>query len=703
MHQFRLLEKFNIWGMALGFSLLLPALAQSAEVSMFGPETFVRSTGSPVTVTNTFNVPLQRDGIIRIQNSLEDDPVTGQLVSSSVITLNGSNVATPNNFNQTVTFLDVPVSLIAGANTLTVEVRGKPGTGLILETFAFNEPPVAAFTLTSSTGPVPLTVAFDASASSDPDITNPATTDILTYAWDFGDGITDTGVTTSHEYTTPGTFMAKLIVSDVFGLASIAITSIEVIGTPQAGPVFFSPDPNTGPFQESVEIIMTTATPDARIHFTTDGSTPTTANSMIFTGPFTLIGTATLKAIAVKPGLLDSIVTSANYTVNVTPQVEPVTFSPIFQVFPTTMDVTLSTATPGATIHFTPDGTIPTTASPIFTVPLTLTQTTTITALAVNPGFFDSPIVSTTRTLESDLPFPIPIPPISFSAFDFVELKGRSGHESFLPIEGLPIQGTDLNVEARLHGPVDTAAFRLVTPTGVEIQSIVLSRPQGSDPLSGLYSGSVQFPNQPFQVAASGLNFDGTSYDVTFPTVFETKTVGFHNIIAPLFLEEGTSTLFADLTNHGNQGTFTVMATDNQGFISSVQPSSLTLDTGQTGQIQVELLVPLGTPEDTIVDVTLTATDTTDPEISNTADIDFLVVIFPTITPPPDITTASTGPLTPVAIGTATATDNFGIASITNDAPVGGFPVGTTEVTWTAKDIDGNNSSAIQTITITSP
>ena len=59
-----------------------------------------------------------------------------------------------------------------------------------------NVPPTAAFTSTASD----LVVAFDGSASADSDGT------LASYAWDFGDGSTGTGVSPSHTYAAGGSY-----------------------------------------------------------------------------------------------------------------------------------------------------------------------------------------------------------------------------------------------------------------------------------------------------------------------------------------------------------------------------------------------------------------------------------------------------------------------------------------------------------------
>jgi len=70
-------------------------------------------------------------------------------------------------------------------------------------------PPNASFTATPTSGPAPLTVDFDASASNDPN------GDAMSFAWDFeGDGTyDDTGVTASHTYNAVGDVTVRLKVT----------------------------------------------------------------------------------------------------------------------------------------------------------------------------------------------------------------------------------------------------------------------------------------------------------------------------------------------------------------------------------------------------------------------------------------------------------------------------------------------------------
>ena len=85
-----------------------------------------------------------------------------------------------------------------------------------------NVPPTAAVTANPTSGRLPLKVDFDGSGSSDPD----AGETVTSYLWDFGDGSTSetTTPTTTHTYTTEGTYTASLQVRNNNGVLSEADT-----------------------------------------------------------------------------------------------------------------------------------------------------------------------------------------------------------------------------------------------------------------------------------------------------------------------------------------------------------------------------------------------------------------------------------------------------------------------------------------------
>lgn len=89
------------------------------------------------------------------------------------------------------------------------------GTDFVI---AFNQPPTASFTSATTN----LTVNVDASESADPD------SSIQSYAWDWGDGATGSGVTASHTYDSGGDYTITLTVTDEFGASDQAQQTVSV-------------------------------------------------------------------------------------------------------------------------------------------------------------------------------------------------------------------------------------------------------------------------------------------------------------------------------------------------------------------------------------------------------------------------------------------------------------------------------------------
>lgn len=71
----------------------------------------------------------------------------------------------------------------------------------------------------------------------------------------------------------------------------------------------------------------------------------------------------------------------------------------------------------------------------------------------------------------------------------------------------------------------------------------------------------------------------------------------------------------------------------------------------------------------------------------------------PVLQIPVDIEMEANGVLSKVDFGLATASDIFDV-TVQHNAPIDGFAIGTTSITWTARDSNGNETTAIQLLTI---
>jgi len=161
----------------------------------------------------------------------------------------------------------------------------------------------------------------------------------------------------------------------------------------------FSPPPGFCTSAQTVTI--STATSGATIRYTTDGSTPSETNGTIYNTPISITGTTTLKAIAYQSGMLSSMVTSGVYTFN---QCETPTFSVTPGFYSSAQTVTISTATTGATIRYTLDGTTPTETVGTVGTTVTLTSSVLLQAIAYKSGMLDSRVATGAYQIPSVLP-----------------------------------------------------------------------------------------------------------------------------------------------------------------------------------------------------------------------------------------------------------------------------------------------------------
>lgn len=193
------------------------------------------------------------------------------------------------------------------------------------------------------------------------------------------------------KFAVPTVVNGKVYVStasevDIYGLlAGVTQTSIPVIA------------PSSETYTGTLNVAITDSTPNASIYYTTNGDSATTS-STLYTGPITVNTTETVNTIATASGLLTSAQTSATYT-NLS-QTLAVSFSLPTGTYGTAQTLTLSDTNSNATIYYTTDGSTPTTSSAVYSGPLTIGATETVSAIAVAPSLGTSPVISNTYTID---------------------------------------------------------------------------------------------------------------------------------------------------------------------------------------------------------------------------------------------------------------------------------------------------------------
>lgn len=138
-------------------------------------------------------------------------------------------------------------------------------------------------------------------------------------------------------------------------------------------------------------ISLSIASLGATIYYTTDGSTPSTSNGTVYTGPFSLEELSlpvTVKAIAVRNAESTTVAQQTYNTLSLE--------KPVISISPAGA-VTITCASAGATIRYTTDGTNPTSSSgTVYSGTFNVANLTTVKAIAYKAGYDDSEVASET-------------------------------------------------------------------------------------------------------------------------------------------------------------------------------------------------------------------------------------------------------------------------------------------------------------------
>jgi hypothetical protein len=187
------------------------------------------------------------------------------------------------------------------------------------------------------------------------------------------------------------------------GTSSAVATAAYTINTNSTAlpAVTFSPAPGT--YTSSMGVTISEPTAGAVIYYTTNGTTPTTSSTQ-YGGPLWLNASETLNAIAVEKGYANSPTVTATYTI--APVLPTPTFSPGTGIFTATQPVTISDSTSGTTIYYTTNGATPTTSSAVYSGPVTVNASETLSAIAVKTGYSNSLVGTAGYTINSTLAAP---------------------------------------------------------------------------------------------------------------------------------------------------------------------------------------------------------------------------------------------------------------------------------------------------------
>ena len=320
------------------------------------------------------------------------DTIAAQLTyNGTTLTLNLTDTVTNKTFTQAFT-VNIPSTV--GANTAYVGFTGGTGGASAIQN-------IKTWTFTSSTTQTAATPTFSPVAGTYTGTQNVALSSAtpgatIYYTTNGTAPTTSSAVYSSAIAVSANATLEALAVAPGFGQSAVASAAYVIQAGVTATPTF---SPAAGTYAAAQSVAISDTTPGAVIYYTTNGTAPTTS-SPVYSTAITVSANATLEALALASGYAQSAVASAAYVIQAGVTATP-TFSPAAGTYAAAQSVAISDSTPGAVIYYTTNGTAPTTSSPVYSTAITVSANATLEALAVAPGFTQSPVASAAYVIQT--------------------------------------------------------------------------------------------------------------------------------------------------------------------------------------------------------------------------------------------------------------------------------------------------------------
>ena len=255
-----------------------------------------------------------------------------------------------------------------------------------------------------------------------------------------------------------------------------------------ARPVVTTPTftPAAGEYTEVQYVNIACETEDATIHYTTDGTDPT-AESPVYSSAITVADDMTIKAIAMKDGMVNSIIATAEYIIKL-PVAAP-TFSLANGTYNEPQTVTIN-APEGATVYYSVDGGLTWNEGSTVNVD----ETTILMAKAVKKGI-ESPVVTAAYVIN------IPVTPNEVDPIKGYFSIKNNGNNMYANIQGRKT----LNFTNDIDKQAGTVIWVETDNTG----KVLSLRSQGAD-LQGYADRAMRYVPEIVELVVEKLHAEGS-------------------------------------------------------------------------------------------------------------------------------------------------------------------------------------------------